>query len=259
MSDPIDRADQLPNPQTLDESDRQLSLMGGIVRPEGLPEAGDGEFRSLKQSGGLLSHGTMIMLLIVAVGAGGLYAMRATQGDLTDAADAGVEARIEQALAKLIRPDAMATDDPLRPDNLSALFRDTDSIVAMFSADPARHQVPIDRLQKDPFELRVEAPRVEAVHVGTPVPATDRGHDALLRKLQLELADLQLQSIMQGARPIAVINGELLQPGQSIGSFTIKQITGSGVLLEAGGRSFTLAMQSPEANRSGNPSRPGLR
>ncbi|MBI1336808.1 MAG: hypothetical protein GC164_07590 [Phycisphaera sp.] len=230
-----------------DESDKSLSLMGGVMQSEGLPEA-DLDMQSTRGSSKLLSHGSMLVVLIFVVAAGSIYAMKVTQGAIrSDPQTKEVEARVEQALAKLSRPSAMAQDDPLLQQNLGSLFKDTDAIVSMFKSDMTAHQVPIEYVQKNPFELYNESPVADA--------SADPGAGAnnrVLQQLEMELGDLELQTVMLGARPVAVISGEIVQPGQSVGSFKVKTISQLAVVLEASGHDFTLSLKNDQT-----PNKPG--
>jgi hypothetical protein len=89
-------------------------------------------------------------------------------------------------------------------------------------------------VQKNPFEM----PKVE--EATQQVDTTDRERQLMLQKLDREFKTLKLQSIMLGQRKIAVINGELKQVGQAVGSFRIEAIDGRQVVLSAMGEKFIL-------------------
>ena len=228
------------DPGGQDESEKTISLMGGVVRPEGLPEA-DLELQSMKGPSKFLGHGTLLLVIVFVIAVGSLWAMRVGQGDLRSSTQAkAVEAKVEQALAKLSKPAAMAKDDPLRPKNLQALLNDTDEIVAMFAADPTRHQVPIENVKKNPFVIHRPKPKeAEQEEHARPKPPKEDP----IKLLKNELAKYEVQSIVQGARPVAIINGDFLQPGQTLGSFKVTEIRDLVVVLEAEGHTFTLEMK----------------
>jgi hypothetical protein len=226
-----------------DDENRSLSLMGGIARPEGMAEADEidpGALDADAPRSGVLSGGTLILAVLVVVGIGSLYLMRATQGDLGASKMATeVNAKIEQALAKLTKPGSLSPDDPLRDQNMSDLFKDTESVLAMFASDPVKHQVPLEFVKKNPFDLLLERDKgPEHVPVKTGVD------EALLRrqKLAMELGSLRLQSVIQGSRPTAIISNEIVVPGQRIGSFTVKAIEGFSVTLAVGNDVYVLKM-----------------
>jgi hypothetical protein len=234
-----------PEAAPVDESEKTLSLMGGIVRPEGLPEADMGISDGPK--GKLLGQGTLLLLIVFVVGAGTLYAMRLSKVELHSSKSIKeVEARIEQALAKLDKVESMRKDDPLAAQNLNALFQDTGSIVAMFSTDMTQRQVPIEYIKKDPFVSMLPAATKAD---GKPDPdnksARERKH-----RIEMEFADLKLQTVMQGRVPVAVISGQFVRTGQTLGSFVVKAIDGMSVTLEADGQPYTLQIQTDDVKTS---------
>lgn len=127
----------------------------------------------------------------------------------------------------------MAKDDPLLSSNLQVLFKDTDAVVGMFTEDNSKHQVPLQSLKKNPFIITLATTVFDA-------QGSTNDPTAANRHLGSEFKDLKLETVMQGARPVAIINGKLVQPGDRIGNFTIKAIEGLTVQLEAGGDLFTL-------------------
>ncbi|MCC7193072.1 MAG: hypothetical protein IT444_09870 [Phycisphaeraceae bacterium] len=228
------------------EEARQMSLMGGIVGPEGLPEASDLDFETKPKRS--ISHGTLLLLGVLIVASGGLYLMRFSQGNVNNANAKEVEAKIEQALAKLAQPAGLAPDDPLAKNNLNALFKDTNSIIAMFASDPSQRQVPIDYVKKNPFAMEQAREPEAAANQQTAAPVRENG---ARKKLAAEAQELKLQTVMKGrAGSIAVINGQFVQVGQKFQSFTIKSIEGMTVELEAAGEIFKLQME--EKPGSGN-------
>lgn len=223
----------------MDESEKTMPLLAaGMARPEGLPEANEFDFEAKTGVRGL-SPGTMMIIGLLVLAGGALYVTRVTQNNAAIASSGEAEAKVEQALARIGNPQAIGPQDALNKANISALFRDTDSIVAMFSADPSARQVPLEYVQKNPFTLYLSRA------ADTTVSASSGGaQDAMhLRKLREEIKTLKLQTIMGGPRPVAVINGELYQPGQKVGSFTLKGVSGMNIELESGGEVFTLTME----------------
>ena len=142
----------------------------------------------------------------------------------------------------------MPSDDPLARKNLDTLFQNTDSIVTMFATDISQRQVPIEYVKQNPFVMLSYHP--VAVPVGDPLltPVHDESQH---RKLLTEVKDLKLQTVMRGRVPIAIISGQFVQPGQTIGSFKVKAIRGLTVELESNGESYTLTMEEkPGANQN---------
>lgn len=214
-------------------SSKTLSMMGGIARPEGLPEVeqiGLEPGKAARRK--MLTQGTMLILVVFVIAAGTLYGMRLSQSPVGPSAHTkSVEAKIDQALAKLATPGQMAGDDPLTPGNIQQLFGDTEDIVSVFSTDMTTRQVPARFVKKNPFVLPVFQP-IATPEIGPAVPDGQAKKDHLMM-LQREAGRLELQSIMQGSRPVAIISGKLVQPGQSIGPFTVKVVHNLSVDLEA--------------------------
>ncbi|MCC7146464.1 MAG: hypothetical protein IT443_08460 [Phycisphaeraceae bacterium] len=231
------------------ESGESQDLEPGIAgRPEDMPEAE--EFSSGR--GGLpsINQGTLLIVLIAAVGAGSLYAMRLSRTDFGAGAGSKVEARIEQALAKLTRPEVLDPNDPLLKKNLNTLFQDTDAIVEMFSTNPADHQVPINMVKKNPF--RPQSAKV----------ATTGNDDSALAERELEkrkaalvgeARKLKLNSIVGGRVPMALINSDLCREGSTVGIFKVRKIRTDelAVELESAGMLFVLRMESNSGNSTG--------
>lgn len=233
--------DQYTNNLDDDQQPETLSLMGGVAKPQGLPEAAELDLDALSAGRRKISQGTLIILLVVVIAAGSLYAMRLGQGDLSsNGVSADVMKKIETALARA-NPTA-ATGASVQNVSMHASFRDTESIVNMFNTDVTRHQVPLDYVQKNPFALPAQQP-VTVENTGpNPADATRmREHQA---KLEAQSKKLTLQSVMANARiPVVVIDGQFYKTGQQVGPFTITRIHDRGIDLEADGLKFELTMQ----------------
>ncbi len=231
----------VPGSGAVSEGDPTMPLMGGVVHPEGLPDAEGLEAPVGRSGSHLLSSGTLVILAVAAVAAGSLFLMRSTQHPVPTT-DKAVEARIEQALVKLSSSKPLDAQDPLSHQGMSALFDNTDRIVSMFTRNTATKQVPLKYLKKDPFVLTI-TPRMVAV---------GDSNAAANARMTEELKDLKLEAVMQGRIPVAVINGNLVQPGQRLGNFTVKSISGLSVVLEAGGASYTLKMEEKSDRPTGS-------
>lgn len=219
------------------DTEQALALMSGVARPENGPDGGEPEFLDAPR-GAKMSQSTMVLLGVLIVAAGSIYLMRLSQTEASaSTASKEVEARIEQAIAKLMNKEAMSENDPLHKRNLDNLMEEPAAVMSVLNADPTRKQVPLEFVQKNPFTL--PSARVTTITSAAPTRTGDP-----LRKLENELKDLKLQSVMNGGRtPVALINNQLVQPGQTLGSFTVKAITGMTVELVAGEHVFKLNME----------------
>lgn len=230
--------------QEHDEAPQTLSLLGGIARPADLPEADplNAELPSSTKRG--LSQGTLLLIGAVLLAAGSLYLMRLVQGDLRqEAGPQKAEAKIEQVLAKLNQPGTLEPESPLLPENLEQLTEGID-LVQVFNTDYTGRQVPVEYVKKNPFRLNL--PTTEKAGPTGPTPDAIRAQR--LKQLQSELARLELQTVMGGQTPLAVINGQFVRAGQQLGSFHVESIHAQGlqVVLTAEGERFTLSMQKPQ-------------
>lgn len=228
-----------------DESSKSLSLMGGVARPEELPDAADLELNSIKPASKILTQGTMLIVAIFLIAAGTLYAMRAGHSEIQTSGEIDVvRKKIKDTLDRLSDPTAVRPDDPLKKENLEDLFKETDEIVEMFASDLTEQQVPPEYLKKNPFML----PQFRNVKSDKADEDQDQAKlwEAELKRmkaLEKELGDLELQSVMQGAKPVAIINGEFYQPGDMIGSFKVKTIEALTVILEHKDQTYVLKMK----------------
>jgi len=226
-------------PQDGTEEPMSMSL-SGIGQADSLPEdAGYGDGAST--GGGLLSHTTLLIAAVAIVAAGSLFIMRATQGELTKSEDSvEIEAKIANALSRLNKPSLLPEGDPLLAENLSTLLTPTDEITAIFQHDVRDQQVPIEQVKKNPFSLAL------GDNSGSDTGQDTRQTDRALSKLRSEAGSLELQSIMLGAKNIAVIGGEFYKRGDRLGSFTITEIDKFTVYLEANGNPFELSLKAQD-------------
>ncbi len=225
-----------------DDSDKTLSLMGGVAQAEGMGDE-DLELYSMKPGSKFLSPGTLLILLAFLIAGGVIFAMRVSQDDMTSTGNTKeIEKRINEALDRIKDKETMDPGDPLKTENLNKLFNNVDEVVETFNSNVTDHQVPITLVKKNPFLL----PTYKSLNPD-PEPVNRQPEvDPMIevyKQLDLEFNKLSLQSVMQGARPVAIINGEFVQPGQVVGSFKVKTISRFSVVLQAHDKTYTLAME----------------
>jgi len=227
-------------PVESDAEEPMSMTLSGIGGGEVLPD--DPELEPTSYAGGnLLSHSAILLAAVAVVAVGSLYLMRSLQGDLSASDEAQeIEAKIANTLDRLNTPSLLQADDPLRPGNLHDLLASTDDITAIFGHDVRDQQVPIEQVKKDPFSLVIG--ESDSLHVKP--DTTSQQNDRRAVKLQREFTKLELQSIMMGARNIAVIGGEFYKRGDRIGSFTVTDIDKLTVYLQAAGSTFQLTLES---------------
>lgn len=245
------------SPAGVSEHDKKQSAivmsLHGLGGPEELPEADDLQFDESRPGLKNVSQSTLLLILVVLIAAGALYAMRASHGDMgSNGMNSAVEAKIEQALAKLTRPEALRNDDPLLTQNLTRLFRDTDAIIEIFAVDPSEQQVPAAQLKKNPFRVHTVNTADLLDDPDANARAAERERAKLKKQLIDEYKTLKLQSVVAGRMPIAMINNNMHREGDALGSFTVRKIrtTELAVELFAHDMIFVLRMKS-SSNKDG--------
>lgn len=210
-----------------------LNLGGGDEFNPGLIDA-PGLDGSRKGVPGL----ALVLVIILAVGGGTLWAMRMTGSSAAPADEtaASAELKIDEALKKLAAAGPEGSN--LARGSIEALFQDADQVVSLFANDPVKNQVAVEELAKNPFALPEadESPKEAAPDVA----ALNR--QARLKQLQEELTELKVQSVLTGSKSLAVVSGKVVRVGDKIGSFTVKAIAANGLTLTAEGQSFDLAL-----------------
>jgi hypothetical protein len=227
-----------------------MSLMGGIARPEGMEDAGDLDFASMDQSSKLLTKSTMLVVLVVLIAAGALYAMRMTQGDgKPDDALKKAEARIATLLGDLKKNGDQAS-------KLTGALDDTQVMLDVLDHDPTKAQVPIEYTKQNPFALLL--PDKKDSNVLKPINHTPKvdpvveARKRLLKKANEVVAKMKLQSVVpNGARSLAIINNKIVQlngvvetfesDGKTV-AFKVIKVQNVSVVLEAAGKIFTLSL-----------------
>ena len=181
----------------------------------------------------------VVVGIILVISGGTLWVMRMT-GSSAAPADQAVtkaETKINEALKKLAA--AGSEGGKLSRGSIEALFQDADQVVSLFANDPVKSQIAVEELRKNPFAMASAA--VEEKDAPPDVASQQR--QERLRKLQDELARLKLQSVLAGAKSsLAVVNGEVVRKGDTIGSFTVQEVVSGGVKLAADGQSFELVL-----------------
>jgi hypothetical protein len=240
------------------EEERTIPLVGGVARPEGLPQAAQiGQGKTSKS----LNQGTLLLIAVCLIGAASLYIMRLGGNTDTKPSPKAKEAEvmIDQALDKMGKKDTTSPSDPLNKSAIDSLFKDANEVLSLFTLDPTQLQVPVEYVKKNPFFLPLFKPQDQMVAIPSSPTDPDAANQAMLRRLQMEVSDLDLQSVITGARPVAIINGQLLQPGQTIGNFTVKSIQPTGVELQSNGQVFRLDIKSRATEEFEGAGAPGKR
>jgi len=230
-----------PN-QTTDEHEEQgpatvMSMMGSADgdQPLGLEEDNEetGEGGGWSVSSSAIVVGIVALVLLVAV-------VMLRQMQTAELDQAGVSPKLAAKVNQYIGTASAAAGEQSTGD--SAMNKDTDAILAMFSRDLSDKQVPIEYIKKNPFRLSLPEPETTEQEADDQ-PDGPSERELKLKKLNKQLKKLELQSIMGGGQPVAVINGNLYQRGDTVGSFTLAEVSRLKVTLKAAGETFSLTME----------------
>lgn len=192
-----------------------IELLGGATIDQALPE----KKKTIPDS-------VLMLLLVVTVAGGGLFVMR------------------KMGLGSQIQFTNVKIDYPL--DGVGAAGGESELLNDLRNNSVA--QVPLDQVQKNPFEL------INDEHVIEDRPVTFSGEspeEARLRKMREDrerllvrtYTALDLNSVLLGSTPVARISGQTVRVGDMVeGIFLVRSISARQVALEADGKMYTLSL-----------------
>jgi len=181
-----------------------------------------------------VSTATLVLILLVALGGGGLYLMHLKTGPKAVAA-----APESRQASETISSFLSAGDSNIKL--MEQMLKDTEKVVQRFLRYPSAAQVPLEELRTNPFKWIAAAPANDSS--ATEIIARKRKEEerqAVIKAVQL----LQLQSVMAGSSQRAcMINNTMVKEGQSIEGFTVEKIGPNGVIVRQNKYRFELKMQ----------------
>lgn len=176
-------------------------------------------------------NGLIVLAIVVIVAGAGLVTMRRI----------GLGSKIE--LTKL------TIDYPVD----GALNLDHQKVLEELSAKQIANQVPVDKVQKNPFlwdpSMTKTTMAKETTKAPTgPDPAAEAARIAAenRRKIDTKFNTLKLNSVMDGRVPVAIVSGTMVRVGEQIeGMFIVGAIRPKERTVEllADGRTYTLVME----------------
>lgn len=199
---------------------------GGDVSPEGQPLGMDPAASESKLSGSTLAVGAVIV-----VGVGLLFGvMKLTLNPgSTDATTAEAIQEIEAFMIQITAADATGTQGPIAP-----ITGDSIQIIHELEADPTEHQVPVENVQKNPFEMAgIERPDTGGDEEVTG-PTEEELIAAELERYMETARGFKVDSISgTGRRAVVFIDGSMYRIGDEIGDsgFTIAEVDGLTVVI----------------------------
>jgi hypothetical protein len=226
----------------MSSSGREQFNMGGGVKTLG-PVLDPNNFGSVGNSGRGVSAQAVMLVLVVAVSGGLLFAMRTI----------GKKSSIDFSAASY---------EDFQPD--SKLQSDYERVMASLTSVQDPLDVALADLSRSPFAFRAadapiptpDNPRPLATPQGeSPEQAATRRSAARKAALAAELTKLTLHSVLGGKRPIARINDETLTVGDMVADqFLVVSIDGRSVTLSADGQNYVISMdQTGQMNPGAQP------
>ncbi len=188
--------------------------------------AGDGG--STKPS---LSKANLLLATLFLAGLGGVYLLSLRGGP--------AEASAEQQAVK------MQVEAALTAISGAPKSRKAREVVESFYRAAADRQIPLKDLSGNPF-VYSPPPRLEPVKPEKPAPDQKSEEDPAARRLSEameKIRDVQLQSVLMGSTPTAMISNNLLTEGQTLQGWTVAEIDTRRVVLTWQGHRHVLTME----------------
>ncbi|KPK83611.1 MAG: hypothetical protein AMJ81_07780 [Phycisphaerae bacterium SM23_33] len=220
--------------------------LGSLEEPEGGPEAPEkGQLASPERQEGpgkfRMMRGNVVMVVLFVGAASLVYGLSIRKGPaMASAQQKVVESQVDSAILRLSGALGAGAGAP-NPGRISC------ELLKKFYDQISERQVPLRRLQKDPFRF-VPPPSPQPV-------VTSGGQNSLTAPAQLDakdqtreaamarLAKLYLQAIQRGqSGAVAIISNNLVSEGQRIEGFTVKRITLNEVILSWENEEYVLSM-----------------
>jgi hypothetical protein len=173
---------------------------------------------------------SMLLFGVLMVGLGGYYFMYANSGPAVAAAATAEAQQADQTISQFLS----AGEENIRV--MRQLRLTTDKVVAQFRNSEVA-QVPLSDLHANPFKYAQVSDDATAAVAAAKKREEER--QAVLKSVQ----NLQLQSILHGAKPTCMVNNQMYTEGQTVGGFTIEKISPGAVNVRSGEYRFQLKMQ----------------
>jgi hypothetical protein len=183
-----------------------------------------------------LNKSTLVMFLILVVGAGSVYFMYRKTGPKTASA-----ASAETAEARKTISNFLSSGDASFK-SMESRLKNTEKIVQQSMTYPSATQVPLTDLQTNPFRAQPAEDAPDTTALSEAAQKKKQEEDRLAAKKAAEA--LMLQSVIaSGTRKACMINSQLYREGETVGDFVIEKISPSSVLVKNGVYRFELRIQ----------------
>ncbi|MEO0475092.1 MAG: hypothetical protein AAF085_03850 [Planctomycetota bacterium] len=217
-----DNEDFLNEPADGDDGLNTMAVLNTIgggedAMAEGEPLGLDPDAGKAKLSGSTLAVGVVVVL-----GAVTLLGMKLTLGSITtDTSYAEAEAAITTFIATQSAAQKAGTEGPI-----SAPDAESQKVLAELNDDPVKHQVPVEEVENDPFDISeiVRTPTKPPTDTGSTGPATDP-RELAVKRAQAAASKFKVDGI---SGPIVFIDGKDYRIGDTIvgGQFELVSIDG---------------------------------
>jgi hypothetical protein len=187
-------------------------------------------------------NGVMLLVGLLLLGGATIYFMRLKGGPQT------AQASPESATAKATITEFLS-DGGRNITQMRDTLKNTEVIVQQFATQSNEHQVPVENLKTNPFQMLETKPPKDPNEEKRIQDAIDAAQAAAARaKLMGEIKQgasaLRVESIMLGKTPICMINNTAFTAGQEINGFKIDSIEKGFIIVSKSGFRLKLAMQS---------------
>ncbi len=217
-----------------DESTAAMTLSaigkGGDGGPLGLDSFGDAD-----ASSGDLSrwtqHSAFALVAVAVIAVVVLVAMRMTAGSMAAASDAAAERLVEETLTKWdYRQNMLPGDASESMGSDSTALADATTIIYTLTGSE-KPRVPIEYVQKNPFELGIKRAERPVAQVDTTESDAQRA-ERVKANIRRSIRTLSIDMIMDGTEEKAVvINGNIHKIGDTIDIFQIESIEPQQIFL----------------------------
>lgn len=213
-----------PNdPQLTSPSNPDNAVEGGEADP--LIDDGSLDPFAAEGSGTKIRFGSLLIVVVIVIAIGAVFGMR-TLAKATAANDTPTDS--EKTIDKFLKA---GPGGRTAADNLLAI--DNESVLGVLTGDYTDHQVPLDRVQRNPFVGGGGGG-------GGPVDPAELDKGQLQRAMEAAGGKLKLKSVMMSSRnPVAILNVGVIMLNRSVTvqpegiEFRVVSITADSVTLVA--------------------------
>lgn len=180
-----------------------------------------------------VNRSSLMVFGVLMLGVAGYYLMYLRTGPQSAAAASAEVQQADQTISQFLSAGA----ENIRV--MQQLRQTTDKVVAQFRNSEVP-QVPLTELQANPFQYARSKPGDPTADETASRKKQEQERQAAMKAVQA----LQLQSILHSdARRACMISNQLYGEGQTVGGFTVEQISPDAVIVKQGAYRFQLKMQ----------------